>query len=94
VRAALLHDIGKSGRGVTLPARVLWVLLGRAAPGLRAALARRGGGWAALADHAAVGASRLRAAGVDQRIVALVAGHPLPGDEHRARLLAEADDSV
>ena len=94
LRAALLHDLGKAGRGVTLSSRVLWVLAGRASPRLRATLARRGGAWAALADHAAVGASRLRAAGVDPRVVALVAEHPLPGDEHRARLLAEADDAV
>lgn len=77
-----------------MPIRVLWVLAGRVSPRLRAALAGRSGGFSALADHAAVGASRLRAAGVDRRIVALVAEHPLPGDEHRARLLAEADDHV
>jgi len=94
LRAALLHDVGKAGRGIGLADRVLWVVAGRAAPRLRAALARRGGAFGALADHAAVGASRLRAAGVDPRVVALVAAHPLPGDEHRARLLAEADDSV
>jgi hypothetical protein len=79
---------------VTVLDRVLWVLAGRLSPGLRAGLARRGAGFAALADHAAVGASRLRAAGADPRLVALVAEHPLPGDEHRARLLAEADDAV
>jgi putative nucleotidyltransferase with HDIG domain len=94
LRAALLHDVGKAGRGVTLTARVVWVLAGRASPRLQAALARRGGAWAALADHATVGASRLRAAGVDPRIVAIVAEHPLPGDEHRARLIGEADDAV
>src|SRR5688572_10858585 len=67
IRAALLHDVGKSGRGVTLVHRVSWVVAGRLSPRLAAALARLGGGWRALADHATVGGSRLHGAGVDPR---------------------------
>ena len=94
IRAALLHDVGKSGRGVGLFHRVAWVLAGRVSRRLQPWLAQMGGGWRALADHAAVGASRLRAAGVEARLVALVAARPLPGDEPRLALLHAADDAV
>jgi hypothetical protein len=94
IRAALLHDVGKSDRGVRLIHRVGWVLAGRVSGRLQAHLARLGGGWRALADHAPVGASRLRAAGVESRLVALVGGRPLPGDEPRLELLAAADEAV
>lgn len=93
VRAALLHDVGKSGRGVSLAARVTWVLAARLSTRVRARMARLSS-WRPLADHAAVGAGRLRAAGVDARLVALVGGQPLPGDEHRLAMLAAADDAV
>jgi hypothetical protein len=94
IRAALLHDVGKTGRGVTIAHRVSWVLAGRASRRLQRRLAALGGGWRALADHAAIGANRLRDAGVDARIVALVAGRPLAGDEPRLALLEAADDAV
>jgi hypothetical protein len=94
IRTALLHDVGKSGERIALAHRVAWVLVGRFARRLRPMLVRRGGAWAALAGHPAIGASRLRAIGSDVRLVALVAGRPLPGDEVRGQLLSEADDSV
>jgi len=94
IRAALLHDVGKAGAGIAVPHRVAWVLAGRLAPRLRAVLARHGRAWAALANHPAIGSARLRQERADPRLVALVAGHPLPGDEERLRLLAEADESV
>lgn len=74
--------------------RVVWVLLGRLLPAARPRLARWGGAWAALAGHPAIGASRLRAVGAEERLAALVGGRPLPGDEVRAELLRRADDSV
>lgn len=88
VRAALLHDVGKAGAGIQVWHRVAWVLLGGL---VRRSRARP---FVALANHPSIGATMLRAAGADPRVVALVAGHPLPGDEERARLLAWADDSV
>jgi hypothetical protein len=94
IQAALLHDVGKAGGGIRLWHRIGWVLLGRLAPGPRSALARRGGTWAALAGHETIGAARLHSAGADPRLVGLVGGRPLPGDEHRARLLRAADDAV
>lgn len=94
IRAALLHDVGKADGGIGIHHRVLWVLLGRLSPGLRLIAVRRGGAWAALANHAAIGASRLEGIGSDPRVIALVSGRALPGDEHRAELLRAADDAV
>lgn len=93
VRAALLHDVGKSGAAIRVWHRVLWVLAGRFSPWIRQPLARSAP-FRALANHASVGATMVRSSGAEPRLVALVAGHPLPGDEERARLLAWADDSV
>jgi hypothetical protein len=94
IQAALLHDVGKALAPIGLWQRVAWVVVGRLAPGRRGWLAGRGGGWRALAAHQATGAERLRAAGAEPRLVALVAGRPLAGDERRAALLCQADDSV
>jgi len=70
------------------------VIAGRLAPRLRGWLAGRGGGWRALATHQVIGADRLRAIGAEPRLIGLVAGRPLPGDEHRADLLLTADDAI
>jgi hypothetical protein len=94
IQAALLHDVGKAAAPIGLWQRVVWVIVGRAAPRRRGWLASRGGGWRALAAHQAIGAGRLRAIGADPRLAGLVAARPLPGDEHRAELLARADDAV
>jgi hypothetical protein len=94
IQAALLHDVGKAAAPIGLWQRVLWVVAGRLAPGLRGWLAGRGRGWRALAAHQPLGAERLRAIGAEPRLVGLVAGRPLPGDEPRAALLAAADDAV
>ena len=94
IKAALLHDVGKAGGGVTVFHRVIWVLMGRFTPGWRRKVITRGGPWQVLADHAVIGASRLRTARSDPRVIALVSGRGLIGDEARTRLLAQADDSV
>jgi hypothetical protein len=89
IRAALLHDVGKSGVAIRVWHRVGWVLAGRLRTRLTVV-----GAFRALANHPSIGAARLRSIGADPRLVGLVGGHPLPGDEERGRLLAWADDSV
>ncbi len=94
IQAALLHDLGKADARIGLWQRVAWVVVLRLMPSVRVWLVARGGAWRVLADHAAIGAARLQAAGSDWRLVSLVGGRALPGDEHRAALLAAADDAV
>jgi len=89
--AALLHDVGKSGQCIFLWHRVLYVVLGRFAPGW---LDRAAGGLAALRDHAELGARRVAAAGGGVGSVELIRHHhvrpaQLPWPEaDRARLAA------
>lgn len=94
--AALLHDCGKSVR----PYRV-WERVGAGlVPGvlLRAALVARlplrglPGAVRVRADHPALGAALLRAAGARPRVAALVAAHHRPGHDPEARLLHRYDD--
>jgi len=77
-QAALLHDVGKSGAGLSVIDRSLIVLLEALSPRLLAALlrvrpafARR---YATYADHARIGADRLRAAGAAE-LAGIVAEH-------------------
>jgi Cas3, HD domain len=80
-QAALLHDVGKSGAEFSVIDRSLAVFLQALSPRLlsgllraRPAFARR---YAAYADHARVGAERLRAAGAIE-LAAIVAEHHAP----------------
>jgi hypothetical protein len=93
-RAALLHDCGKAGGGLTLAVRVAVVLLGALPPGRRwlARLAESTDHGLASpipvhglrrafyvhGHHAAIGAERCSAAGVDDLTVALVRHHDTP----------------
>ncbi len=95
VRAALLHDVGKAERPYRVWERVLvhvW------APGPATAArfpeALRDA-WRVHAEHADLGARRLRALDVDARVVELVARHhgPPAGDEELRRLIA-ADEAT
>ena len=89
--AALLHDVGKSERGISLRDRVLYVLIDRCAP---RQLDRCSGGLAALRDHAELGARRVAEAGAGAEVVELIRRHhadpaQLPWPEaRRARLAA------
>jgi hypothetical protein len=96
IAAALLHDLGKGQLGVW--PRVIVVLAQAVAPPVAAALARRGGpppaSWLRLhAQHAAIGAERLAAAGASARMVELVRRHEsvVEGDAEQMALRA-ADD--
>ncbi len=73
--AALLHDVGKSGVGIHLWDRVLYVLAARLAPRWLARLRGMPAGLAALQRHAEEGARRVEAAGGTARTVALIRHH-------------------
>ena len=90
VRAALLHDVGKAERPYRVWERVL-VHVWTPGPGaLERFPAAWRGAWRVHAEHAELGAGRLRALGVDARVVELVARHhePSAGDEELRRLAA------
>lgn len=95
LKAALLHDVGKAGAGITLCHRVLYVLLGHWAPGLLHWLAGTpaASGWRrpfyAQANHAALGAAMLSEIGEDPVVVGLVARHhDLPAQDDPPALVA------
>jgi len=95
VRAALLHDVGKSARPYRVWERV-WVHLWTPdrATAERAPEPWRGA-WRVHADHAALGAARLRDLGVDDRVVELVARHhEAPAGDEELRRLAAADEAT
>ncbi|MHB1414665.1 MAG: HD domain-containing protein [Chloroflexota bacterium] len=100
LRAALLHDVGKSRAQLTLGHRVLIVLLERFAPGVLRALARGEGasGWRAAFQvhdrHALIGARLAADAGAPEVAITLIANHhcpPSPRDDDALRALRRAD---
>jgi hypothetical protein len=99
--AALLHDAGKSAARITPLTRSLFVVFERVAPGRLARLEAIGWrrSFAALRDHARVGAEWARASGCDTLTVSLIARHQdridgaASSEEDRLlRALQEADD--
>jgi len=79
-QAALLHDVGKAGAGLTLAHRSLTVILERVAPAFLQRLAGPAPrGWRrpfhAHLHHAEIGAARVAEAGCDPLVVALVRYH-------------------
>lgn len=91
VRAALLHDVGKSGRRYRVIERVATHLVrwrpareGEASGGLR-------GAWQVAAHHARDGARLIREAGGSPRVAELVARHERPGGDVEAAWLRDAD---
>lgn len=90
-QAALLHDVGKHGAAFSVVDRSLTVFLAAVSPRLliallasRPAFARR---FQIYANHAAIGAERLRAAGASE-LAAIVAEHhdPHPAIEATGQL--------
>jgi hypothetical protein len=105
LQAALLHDVAKSGAGITVLHRVAVVLLQHWRPAWLARLAHGGeaSAWrrpfARYVQHAIVGACWAEAAGCHPLAVALIrrhespVSHPLEQPEDRLlRLLQAADD--
>lgn len=78
IRAALLHDAGKSP-GVSLPYRIAVVVLKRAAPAWLDALSPRTGGWLAplarARHHPQLGAALARAARCHPDVATLIEHH-------------------
>jgi hypothetical protein len=94
--AALLHDCGK-GR-VALWQRVAHVMLGAAAPGLRAHIASESGAawrrafWRLL-HHPAIGAELVAATGADPDTVRLIREQEAERPDARLALLQAADEA-
>ena len=85
VRAALLHDVGKTGNFKPLERILVHLYLaaglsGDVAPGLSYAARRN-------LEHAAYGAELIRRAGGCERVAELVARHHAPGEDAEAKLL-------
>jgi hypothetical protein len=94
--AALLHDCGK-GR-VSLWQRVAHVMLGAAAPGLRARIAaERGAAWRRafwrLLHHPAIGAEMVATTGADPDTVRLIREQEAERPDARLALLQAADEA-
>ncbi|MBN1934423.1 MAG: HD domain-containing protein [Anaerolineae bacterium] len=96
LKAALLHDAGKSDRRLTLVHRVAVVLLRRRASGLLERWARDGRGWKAgfaiHVDHPKAAARMAAYAGSDPEVVDLIHKHQAhPASDERVRIFQWAD---
>ena len=91
VRAALLHDVGKSRRRYRVAERILVHLVRTAPPPAEPPLGGMAGARQTAAHHAAYGAAMIRDAGGDPRVAELVARHERPGDDRHARWIQQAD---
>jgi hypothetical protein len=92
LQAALIHDVGKSGAGLTVWHRTLVVLMRRFVPRWLERLAADGRGWraplAVHVRHAELSARLAAGAGCSPQIVDLLRAHhvPDPRDERLAAL--------
>jgi putative nucleotidyltransferase with HDIG domain len=91
VRAALLHDVGKSRRGYRVSERILVHLVGGGALPPHPPLPGLAGARQTARHHAAYGAAMIREAGGAARVAQLVARHERPGADRQARWLHEVD---
>ena len=91
VRAALLHDVGKSRRAYRLGERIAAHLVRVAPPPPEPALHGWAGARQVAAHHGAYGAAMIRAAGGSWRVAELVARHDRPGSDRWAAILREID---
>ncbi len=98
LRAAWLHDVGKCHASITLPHRVVYVLLDRLLPkALESKKWDRQGLLAplfVLQHHGPLGARLLEAIGTEAELVELVRRHhqPTASDDDRLRALMTADE--
>jgi hypothetical protein len=92
LKAALIHDVGKTAGGLTLLHRVVIVLADRYAPGWLPSLACDGRGWkapfAVHMRHAQFSANWAARAGCSPEVVACIRGHhdPEPKNDRLAAL--------
>ena len=94
VRAALLHDLGKSQRRYRVTERILVHVVKRAGLLPTPDKARGSGMFAVAARHAVEGARAIRDAGGDEHVAHLVERHDDPGRDPLAALLHDADAST
>lgn len=92
LRAALLHDVGKSLGPLPLPVRVVYSFCAVARPEIARWLGEsERPAWRRpfylARHHAALGADLARQAGSTPSVAALIAGHEAPGDDRLSRLL-------
>lgn len=91
VRAALLHDVGKSRRSYRVHERILVHLVGGGSVPPEPRLRGLAGARQVARHHAAYGAAMIREAGGSVRVAELVARHERPGDDPDARRLRDVD---
>lgn len=91
VRAALLHDVGKSRRSYRVGERILVHLVGGGSAPAEPRLRGLAGARQVARHHAAYGAAMIRDAGGSTRVAELVARHEHPGDDPDARRLRDVD---
>lgn len=91
LRAALLHDVGKSGRRYRVGERIAMHLLRSAPPPAAPRLSGWRGARQTAAHHARYGADMIRAAGGCERVAELVERHERPGADEDAALLRKVD---
>ena len=91
VRAALLHDVGKSLRPYRVHERVAAHLVRGGTPPSVPSLAGFAGARQLAAHHARYGATMIRDAGGDPRVAELVERHDRPGDDAEAAWIRESD---
>lgn len=96
IRAALLHDVGKSIERLPVACRVAYSACAAYAPTAARWLAEANRArWRRpfylARHHARLGANAARQAGCSPRVVALIAGHEQAGDDDLSRLLYTYD---
>lgn len=103
VKAALLHDIGKEQGDLTTFYRIIFVITDKLSPTLAKSIAKTGiyFAWRKLGhaflilyNHPDIGSQKAKNAGVDRRIMKLIALHHTPyvsGETPELTLLRKAD---
>jgi putative nucleotidyltransferase with HDIG domain len=94
LRAALLHDIGKSTTPIRLWHRVVIVLAGKARINRLASGAEHTWRFPFLVhrNHAVLGATLAAQAGCSPRVIDLIRGHGGPGADEQSQALFRADE--
>ena len=93
LRAALLHDIGKSGSDYNPLERILVHLFTPVKVAASPHLKGLRGAWQRNLHHAYYGAQKIRAAGGCERVAALVEAHHQPGNDPEAASLKAIEET-